>query len=268
MANKMEDKRKRVVNVVAELEAGTRTLNKVETRDKVQVCSLALTKGIISVEDIPPRLCDEIALDLVKNAPWREMNEKAELGTEVHDWAEKLVLGLSKIEDVPEELRGHVDSFAAFWRDLDLEFLMTEFTVYNRIFGYAGTGDFMARSKKRPELGIILGDYKTSISGIWPDVGLQLAALANGEFVGLPNGQEMPMGTHAAWAKGLKRFESYIPAPDTGMGVQITAEGYSYVIVDIGEDVFSAFCSAIKTSDWTTTLSKTVLAQPISGGGK
>lgn len=240
--NKFENKRHRVLETVQKIIDGDMTLAKVQYYDRVAVAALGLIRGVISVEQISPKMARAVAEQLVKDAPWREMHDKADLGTSVHDWAEKIVLGVLSVDDVPEELRLHVDGFLQFWRDLDLVFEATEFTVYSRTHGYAGTGDFMARSRRYPEMGLILGDYKTSRSGIWPDIALQLAALRYADFIGLPDNSEIP-----------------IPGIDTCMGVQLTAEGYSYVVVDAGKQAFGAFCHAIETARWTTETSKSVL---------
>jgi hypothetical protein len=182
------------------------------------------------------------AIDDIKGAPWRDRDAAANKGTAVHDWAEKIALDPAYEAHVPEEIKGHVEQFRRFVDDLDVQFEATEFSVYSRTHGYAGTGDFIARFGARPDLGLVLGDYKTNRSGIFGDIALQLSALRFADFIGLPNNEEIE-----------------IPKIDTCVGVHITADQYKVIPVQVDEYIFQYFLRAMDIAKWQTEVSNYVL---------
>jgi hypothetical protein len=242
-----EDKSARVRNYVDQLALKEIELKKVPYADKLAVMALALDERVLKLEDIPAKKCEEVALELLKGAPWRELNRKANIGTDVHDWFERLALGTATLPDVPTIYQGHANQFLKFVEDFEVEFSATEFTVYNRQYGYAGTGDLMFYSGKKPQWGLTLGDYKSSESGLWPEIAMQLAALKHGEFIGLPDNTELPM-----------------PKVDTTVGIQITDKKYCVKEARSDERVFMQFLRSKDTlSEWMNDLSKTVLGEEV-----
>lgn len=109
----------------------------------------------------------------LKGAKNKSRDEAAARGTEVHDLAERIALG--EEVDVPDEIRGHVESAVRFMDDFDIDVIMTETSVFHEKAGYAGTFDLLLRSKKYPDR-VILADWKTNRSGIFPETALQLTA--------------------------------------------------------------------------------------------
>jgi hypothetical protein len=97
--------------------------------------------------------------------------EAAVRGTRVHALADRLAAG-QEIE-VPDELAGHVDSYVRFLDEWKPTTVLTETTVGSYKWRYAGTFDLIA---DLPDGRRILFDLKTSGSGIYPEVALQLAA--------------------------------------------------------------------------------------------
>ena len=96
-------------------------------------------------------------------------------GTDVHALAEKLIHG-EKVE-VPSHLVKHVEGLASLLDDFGIQPLLTEVSVGNRKFWYAGRLDV---------IGTINGetwllDFKTS-KGVYGETGLQTAAYAKAEF--------------------------------------------------------------------------------------
>ena len=150
----------------------------------------------------------------------------ADRGSAVHKIAEQMSLGLPVDNDDPT-LNNLVYQLLKFWDDfgisLQTDVEMAEASVINRKAGYAGTLDLIVNIKAghtirrfagyepepkpgrktcdeiyvdepmRPGLWLI--DYKTSFTqkDIYPEMGLQLAALANAETVLLDDGDETPM---------------------------------------------------------------------------
>ena len=111
----------------------------------------------------------------LKAAKNKSRDEAAARGTEVHELAERIALG--EEVDVPDEIRGHVESAVRFMDDFDIEVVLTETSCFHEKAGYAGTFDLLLRSKKFPGR-VILADWKTNRSGIFPETALQLTAYA------------------------------------------------------------------------------------------
>ncbi len=202
---------------------------------QVAVCSLALARDLINVDNVPPRIAGEVAEHFVKTASDRKRDTAATRGTLFHKIAEDIVNG--EQVTIPENVAGHYESWKQWVREWEMEFVENEFSVYSETHGYAGTGDFMGFSHKYPELGLILGDYKTSESGIWPDIALQLAGIAYADFIGRHH---------------LDYREDAIPQFKTFVGVQITENGYRVIKVRVSIHTFNTFLSAMNIARWKT----------------
>ena len=113
----------------------------------------------------------------IGGAPNRRRNAAAARGTLVHAYAEKLAHG-EEVE-VPDEVRGHVESCLRFLDEFQAETVVSESTCYSVEFGYAGTFDIIV---DLPGIGRYLCDWKTNASGIYGDVALQLAAYRFADF--------------------------------------------------------------------------------------
>lgn len=213
---------------------------------RIDVMALALAQRRIGVEHIPARYAKDVTEKWLKEASDRERDVAADRGTEVHDLAERISQG--EVVKVPEELGSHIKSWQAFHDDWDIEIVDTEFTVFNPEHNYAGTGDLLFRSRRYPELGLILGDYKTSKSGIWPDIALQLAALKYGKFIGRCLTNPIYHTNH----DNCQLIEDAIPAIDTCVGIQITDTGYQVVLVNVSMATFYTFLSGITVAKWKT----------------
>ncbi|PPG29674.1 hypothetical protein [Pseudoclavibacter sp. RFBB5] len=123
----------------------------------------------------------------LKGAKNRQRDWAAKRGTEVHNLAEKLANG-EEVE-VPDEIRGHVESAVKFLDDFDVEIILTETPCYNDKALYGGTFDLLLRSKLPEHAGkVILADWKTNRSGIFAETALQLTAYANAtHYLGADN---------------------------------------------------------------------------------
>jgi hypothetical protein len=110
------------------------------------------------------------AIDLLKGSPWRSSTRAANRGDSIHDLLERRSLGKAG-----QALEGEAVAFEsgvdAFLSDHDLEPWHTEVTLFGD--GYAGTADFLGLFDGVP----VMLDYKTG-KGLYPEVGLQTAALA------------------------------------------------------------------------------------------
>ena len=161
------------------------------------VDNLEAVKGLVNAGE------KRAAVDLIKGARFRDMNEKANRGTIVHAAVEAYVAGtpLSK-EDIAAKLdEARVDAglrkaavpmvqgVLAFLQDAEPEILWSESTVYSRTYGYAGTADIIGRMHVGSSRVPVIIDVKTS-KAIYDEVALQLCAYARADFVGLDDGTE------------------------------------------------------------------------------
>lgn len=153
----------------------------------------------------------------------------AGLGSRVHAHAEAHVLG--KVIEHDDEVEPYalqlVAFFTAFGVDLARDVEAAEATVINRTHGYAGTGDLWVWLHLAPDgtwtprkRWLWLLDYKSSatrpVTSIYPESGMQVAALACGEHLLLDDGTELdPPGPIAATAVLNLRVDDYalIPTP-------------------------------------------------------
>ena len=174
---------------------------------------------------------------MLKEIPWQSLGEAAVRGTEVHDLAEKYVLGQEI--DVPDHLVGYVESCAAFIDDWGIKPVLVEQTVGSREHKYAGKLDLVADSKYGQRA---IFDWKTTKSGIYFETAFQLNAYAFAEFYG-ENGNESLMSD-----LGIK--EAY--------AIHIRTDGYSVVPMAFGESVHAEWLHLLEsariikraTGDW------------------
>jgi hypothetical protein len=157
-------------------------------------------------------------IDTLKGVHWRERDQAARRGTEVHSYGERLVHG--EPVEVPEELDGHVKAYIQFLDDFDPEPVLVEVTVGNRTHHWMGTLDLIADI--RGERWLL--DIKTTRSGIYPETALQLAAYRHAEFYLDADGQEHPM----------------LEVDRVG-AIWVRADGYDLIEVDASRVTYNMF---------------------------
>jgi len=163
---------------------------------------------------------------------YAEKDKAAKRGTEVHKAAERLQAG--EPVQVPEEIAGHVEAYARFLDDFKVEPVHAEFSCISYAWGYAGTADLCAWLQL-PEHGrsLLLLDLKTSRSGIFGEVALQLGAYRFAD-VWIVDGKEIQ------------------PDPvQFCAGIHVRADGYELVPVEAGRDQHKAFLYAMKVAEWS-----------------
>ena len=201
----------------------------------------------------------DLALRWLKGAADRHRDAAGERGSAVHAEAEALVLEHAResarlyvdhaaLTPWPPELAGYERAFLAWLDHWHPEFLATEFTVFNRTESYAGTGDTIVRVTLDGRPLVVITDYKGGRE-IYPEVGLQLAPYARGEFIGHPDGMtEIPM----------------IPV-DAGAVLHLRADGrYRFVLVRIDDVMFDVFRFAREVYRFTEQLAGTVFLQDLT----
>lgn len=149
---------------------------------------------LLGAEKPPPRYLNlspgtpEFLRWVLAGAPYRDRDAAARRGTEVHDLAADYLRGVEVA--VPEELAGHVEGYVRFveaWQPRDE---LVERVVVNRAVGYAGTFDLIATLADGARW---LLDIKTTRSGVFDEVALQLAGYRYAEAYLDDDGAEFPM---------------------------------------------------------------------------
>lgn len=127
-------------------------------------------------------------VQFLKEIPFQKRDDAAIRGTDVHNLAEQLIHG-DEVQ-VPEHLAGYVDAAVAFMDEWRPKPLVVERPLAHRAHWWAGKPDMFA---ELPDGRVILFDYKTTASGIWPETAFQLAAYSHAEFYLDEAGAEQPI---------------------------------------------------------------------------
>jgi hypothetical protein len=221
------------------------------------------------------------AIDWLKEASFRSRDRAADIGSKFHEAAESYKLGKPR-PPWPEEIRGRMAAFDKWLADFKPEFKVVEASVYNRSEHYAGTMDAIVTLKVdrdaletvfafdggglfAPDIDLdadggltLLVDYKTSKTGIYPEVGLQLCAYRNAEFIAMPDGTEVVMPkVHGCAALHIKDMDDPMTDPD---------KPYDFIGVVSDDEVFRAFQYCRENFRWREQLSKRVLGGHILPG--
>lgn len=177
---------------------------------------------------------------LIKGAPWKESGKAADLGTAVHDAIDRWCRDEPSGDWAPG-VEPFMEQFALFLADRDPQFTHNEVTVWNRTHGYAGTLDFIATINGL----VTLGDVKSG-KGVYPEVALQLTALAQAEFILTDDGEELPM-----------------PAVDILAALHLRPRSWSLIPVTSTEASWQAFLAAKRVSEWSWDTAPTVLGPKV-----
>ena len=200
------------------------------------------------------------AYDWLRRAHTRKKNERADVGSAVHRLIEAEVLGTPVPQDLLDnpEMRPYIAHFREFVDAFEVEFTASEMVVANYTVGYAGTLDYMFRSRVISQLwGLpldteFMGDTKTGgeldKKGVYPEAALQQAAYRRGEFCWLRDGSRVPMP----------------PAHEIGLVLHLRPEGYRLVPVRCGDDVFQAFTFVQGVAGFHTSLAPHVVGDALT----
>lgn len=182
-------------------------------------------------------------LKRLKGARYESKDAAARRGTEVHTAAEQLLAG--KTVKVPEEIAGHVESYARFLDEFKVEPVHVEFSCVSYRWSYAGTAD-LCGYLTLPERGrvLTLDDLKTSRSGIFGDTALQLAGYRFAD-------------------KWVVDGEEIDPLEvDFCFGIHVRSDGYDLIPIEVGEQEHKAFLYAMKVGEFADR-SRDLVGAPI-----
>lgn len=178
------------------------------------------------------------AIDLMKGSPWRQREKAADLGSLVHLTIEHLVTGedVAGIE-VDETVIPYLESFVSWVDHFKPEFLISEGTIFNREYNYAGTLDIIAKID-----GLTwLIDVKSG-KGVYPEAAMQVAAYSRGEFIGHHDGTE-----------------EMLPVIDKGAVLHVQKDRCHFLPVSIGKEVFDSFLYARELFRWQDDIQHRVI---------
>ena len=163
--------------------------------------------------------------DALASLRYRDRDEAAGKGSEVHRLAERLARG-EEVE-VPDYIAGHVDAYVRFLNEWEPTNAVLEGVVVNRRWRYMGKFDLLADFpgkvwssgiwQGRP-VGRGLLDVKTARSGIFAEVALQLQGYRFGETL-LRGAEEVPM-----------------PPVDFVAAIHVRADGYDVIPFDVTDN--------------------------------
>ena len=187
----------------------------------------------------------DAAIDFLKRAPDRNTRKAADIGTAAHGVFESLALG-NPLGTITPDLEPFARQFEDYLAAVQPKYLRTEDTVWSDKHAYAGSFDAFAEIQgERCWL-----DNKTTRSGVYADVALQLAAYRQADY--LMDGET---GEQLIQPKG-----------DRGLVVHVRPEGWALYEVPIGDDVFEFFLHLRQTFTWDRTFSKGIPGKPLVKG--
>jgi hypothetical protein len=157
----------------------------------------------------------------LKEIHWRDRDAAANKGSEIHVLAEDLVNG--REVEVPEYLAGHVEAAVRFLDEWQPVPLLTEVSVVNRKWWYAGRLDLIADF---PDGRRRLIDWKSNRSGIFGETALQLSAYRYAEKYVLD---------------GDPDTEIDMPEVDEAWAVHVRADGYDVIPLKADEQTHKEF---------------------------
>ena len=172
----------------------------------------------------------EEIFQLVKGSPFTQRgkrNQSSLIGDIVHGWIDSLIKTGQEIDSGiytdkdGKQQRAPVQAMQ-MWRQFTGEtgfldrykprWVASEFTVWSDTYGYAGTADWAAYIGDS----LVLGDNKTG-NQVYPDVAMQLAALARADYILEVDGTEKPLPKFDKYAVLHLRpmFSRLIPVEST-----------------------------------------------------
>lgn len=106
-----------------------------------------------------------------KGAHRKKAGDAADIGKNVHEYAECYAKGIDLPELLTDSAKRGVDAFHKWIYAHKVKFIASERRVFSKEHYFAGTCDFVGEVDGQ----MVVGDFKTS-SGIWPEMRLQTSA--------------------------------------------------------------------------------------------
>lgn len=192
----------------------------------------------------------DAVFDVVNRASRRISEAAMGKGTKIHEAVEAFITdGVEAVNVEDMDRLPQIGAAFEFLNDHVETVLHTEVTFFNLTYQYAGTADLVVVLKTPKYKGqTALVDLKSG-ARLYKEVALQLAALANGEFMVDDDLEAADM-----------------PVFDLGMAVHLTEAGkYSARPVNIGPEVFKAFVALRSMAKYRAFIEPDVFGKPLKG---
>jgi hypothetical protein len=231
--------------------------------------------------------------DWLRRAHTRKKDERADVGSAVHNIVESHVLGTPLAEDLATdpEMAQYLANFLRFVHDWDVTFDASEMVVANPDELYAGTLDFLVRSRRivaelvaqgllpsdaDPDMAL-MGDTKTGGEICTGDATCVRVRPSEFKKTGCPGGLHtikgvypeagLQMSAYRAASTAWLRDGTKVPMPSThpvGIVLHLRPEGYLIHPALCDERVFDHFRYARRVAEWTSETSKDVLGRALA----
>ena len=192
-------------------------------------------------QDVWSQLNKTDAVKLLKNSPYSQRDDAAARGTAVHKALEAFLGKTLMPDNLTDDEQACANAAADFLAERDSKYLGTEITVFNDSIGYAGTLDLW-EIDRNGQTWIL--DYKTSKSGVFPDMAIQQVAYQRAEYA-LVKARSLP---------GEKSIAKVIPwtteyCKRLGI-VHVTPDGATLHSIKNPDGLVPILESASKISQW------------------
>lgn len=168
---------------------------------------------------------------LTSRSAWKN-DEAKDLGTEVHDLADRINRGEKWIaSDWPTATKVRVEHYRTWLASSGWNVKISEAYILSPKGGYGGTLDILARDRDGRA---VLADIKTG-KGVYRETVLQLAAYGMAELI-------QPVGAQQAFP---------MPAVDRYVVLHVTATGVREIEVPIGDADRQAFYACMNLTAWS-----------------
>ena len=168
---------------------------------------------------------------LTARSSWKR-DEAAQLGSDVHGYADDHVNGKPLPENLPGVIVERVKAYADWWANSGWSLRASEAMVVHTAFGYGGTLDLFARDRDGRT---VLADIKTG-KGVYREAVLQLAAYGMAEVIQVTDG---------IFA---------MPAVDRYVILHVTADGVREIEVSVGALEKVAWAACLDLHQWAETM--------------
>lgn len=200
-------------------------------------------EGLINGQALAITLADR---QLLAGVPWMKRDWKMEIGSAVHDIAERWALDGMRPTSVHPVVKPYSDALLEWLSKNRPVYYFAEATVISKKYGYAGTMDAILGLGDE----LLLVDYKSS-RDTWPAHALQLAAYRHADCVVLPvddydGNLDLPPGA----VKVKTGYEVPLPKTDGGRIMLIQPHGVAFMRWDCAEEEFQTFLHLYEVKKW------------------
>ncbi len=168
---------------------------------------------------------------LTARSSWKR-DEAAQLGTDVHDLADRHVRGEAMADDLPDGIRERIVKYAEWWQASGWSLRASEAMVINPEMQYGGTMDLYAWDRDHKS---VLADVKTG-KGVYKEAILQMTAYGDASYIETEQG-----------------FFTMAP-PDRYVILHVTTAGVREVEVNVGNLERLAWAAVRDLHDWVESM--------------